>query len=811
VGALEACRAAGYGQTIVVRGEAGMGKTRLVEEFRRRAEAAGFRPVIAHVVDFGAAVGSDPIRQLARVLLSLDADASIETRRAAIASALEEGIADSEMESFLHDLLNLAQPPALQPVYDAMSPAARAAGRARAVAKLCRRLARRQPLLVVVEDAHWADAAMLAALARLARRMAECPGLLVITSRLEGDPFDRAWRAEARDAALLLVDLPPLRREEAASLASALVAETGALLENCIARAEGNPLFLVQLLKSAATASADLPGTVQSLAQARMDRLEPAARAVLQAAAAIGQRFPIDLLRALDAAADRHCVTLVEELFLRREGDGYMFAHALIRDGIYASLLRPQRRAIHAPIAAWYAGRDPALQAEHLERAEDPAAAAAYLAAAEARAAALQPEEALTLVQRGGAIATTDGDRRALALKEGELLHDLGQGREALAACRLAAELARSDEERVRALVGIAAAHRLLSESVEALAVLDEAEPLATRLGDDILLGQIHHLRGNLNFALGRAEACRTAHERALAVAQQRGDAVLESRALSGLGDADYAVGRWHAAADAFRRCVALAERHGRLRIAEPNRLMLGHCLIYAAEFRESERLMRQAMHAIRPLRDSYADLFADESLGFVLVLAGRAEAARPYIERGLAVAERVGAKRYAAILLSEQAEIEWLTGNRAAARALCRKASGLIDEASFGFVGPALLAYSAVVSDDAAERNRLLAEGEARLDGALAHNLSWYYRAALEVRLAERDWETLDRLCDRFLAFRPEGEPPPFHRLLVARARAFMRAAADPLAGAAQIEAIRAEMAQCGMAMTAPLDFPGV
>ena len=809
IGALEACRRDSYGQTIVVRGEAGMGKTRIVEEFRRRADAAGFRCVTAHVLDFGASVGADPIRQLAHSLLSIGPDADEAARRAAIADSIRDGIADTEIESFLHDLLNLPQPSLLQPIYDAMSPSTRAAGRARAVGKLCRRLAKRQPLLVVVEDAHWADAAMLGALARLARRMAECPGLLLMTSRLEGDPFDRTWRSTARNAALMMVDLPPLRREEAATLAAAVATETGGVVDNCVLRADGNPLFLVQLLKSASTSSTDLPGTVQSLAQARMDRLEPGARAVLQVAAASGQRFPIQLLRAIDANADTHCATLVDELFLRREGDGYMFAHALIRDGIYASLLKPQRRAIHGPIAAWYKDRDPALHAEHLERAEDPTAPSAYLAAAASRAAALQSDEALALVRRGIAIATTNDDRRALALKEAELLHDLGQGRDAMTAYRLANELAETDEDRCRALLGIAAAQRLLSQGLEALATLDEAEPIATRLGNDALLGQLHHLRGNLCFSLGRAEACMAAHQQALAVAQRSGDAVLEARAYSGLGDADYAVGRWNSAANSFRRCVVLAEQHGRLRISEPNRIMLGHCLVYGAEMPDAERFMRHASEAISPLRDSYLEMFADESLGFQQVLSGNIAVARPLLERGAATAQRLGARRYEAVLLIHLAECDWLLGNRAGSRASCEKARAIIDEASFGFIGPALYGYAASVSEDPAERDRLLEEGEARLGGTLAHNLAYFYRMAVEVRLAERNRPAVEALCERYLAFRPEGEPPRLHRLLVARARAIALGFDDPEAGAIAYAAAKADLIAAGVRMAGPIELP--
>ncbi|MEX2200456.1 MAG: adenylate/guanylate cyclase domain-containing protein [Dongiaceae bacterium] len=805
-GALEGCRAGGAGQTLVIRGEAGMGKTRLIEELHAKAKESGYHAIVAHALDFGAASGADPIRQIAQALLSTAADASVEVREKAVAQSLADGLSATDHLSFLNDLFNLPQPPALQAVYDALTPRVRAEERSRTVARLCRRFARRrQPLLIIVEDVHWADAGTLAALARLARSMSECPGILVMTTRVEGDPFNRAWRAAARDAAILIVDLPPLRLSEAMALAGTVAAAPDGVIASCVDRAEGNPLFLVQLLKSAGTAAGDLPGTVQSLVQARMDRLGPQARAVLQTAAAIGQRFPFELLGVLHGDAGRQCEALVDELFLRREGEGYMFAHALIRDGINASLLRARRQEIHARVAAWYAERDPALHAEHLERAEDPAAAQAYLRAAMAAEAAFRQDEAVLLARRGSQIAGDADIQAMLVLKEAELLHDLGQGRDALECFARAFELSSDDLVRLKALLGQAAALRLLGESAAALAILDRAGLLA-HAGDDAVRGRMHHLRGNLHFALGQADLCRQAHEAALDIARRHADPVLEAMAWSGLGDADYAVGRWVAAADSFRRCVDLAERVNRIRIAEPNRLMLGHCLIYSARFSESIALFRRALEKTLPLHDSYAEVFGFSSLGVGLLLSGNCTTTEPSLEQGTAIAKKVGAKRYEAQLLLLRAQCEYFEGNRALARELCAQANTLVNETGFGFVGPSSHAHLALTTDDEAERNRLLDEGEARLGESLAHNVAWFYRVAIEIRLAEKNWAAVDGLTERLLQFRPEGQPPRFHLMLAERAQAIAGWYRNPDAlAAARMRAVRSDMESCGIALTFP------
>ena len=131
--------------------------------------------------------------------------------------------------------------------------------------------------MIVVEDLHWADPQVLGYLAAFAVAIANGPGLLVMTSRVEGDPLDAAWRAGCRGTPFATIDLGPLRRDEALSLAGSFHRCEQRVARACIERAGGNPLFLEQLLHNAEEGSEEaVPATIQSLVLARMDRLTAA-------------------------------------------------------------------------------------------------------------------------------------------------------------------------------------------------------------------------------------------------------------------------------------------------------------------------------------------------------------------------------------------------------------------------------------------------------------------------------------------------------------------------------------------------------
>src|SRR6516225_2449233 len=148
---LTACREKGRGQTIFIRGEAGIGKTRLIEEVQRKATESGFACHAALVLDFGGGVGRDAVRVLARSLLGVEVTSDTEAVRAAAARALSSGLMASEDAVFLNDLLNLPQPSELRPIYEAMDTGTRNRGQLDLVARILDRKTRLRPRLLVVE------------------------------------------------------------------------------------------------------------------------------------------------------------------------------------------------------------------------------------------------------------------------------------------------------------------------------------------------------------------------------------------------------------------------------------------------------------------------------------------------------------------------------------------------------------------------------------------------------------------------------------------------------------------------------------
>ena len=587
--ALDAVREIGAGTTILVRGDAGIGKSRLMEEFCARARERGFSTSSGHVLDFGVGKGQDAVAMLLKALFAIDPLAAEPARRDAVNAAIESGLVKDDEALFCNEWLDVSQPPELAAIHAAMDNATRLRRAGEALAAVLQRCAALQPQLILVEDIHWSSPEFLRHLATITRAAAHAPMTLVLTSRVEGDPIDKAWRASIHGSAFTTIDLAPLRPHEAHMLAGGLVEASSRFALMCIERAEGNPLFLEQLLRAARADETPglaplVPPTIQSLVLERMDHLAPPDRAALQVAAVIGKRFSLGNLRGIAGDARADCDALVAADLIRPDGADFLFAHALIQEAVDASTLKSRRRELHRAAARWFVDSEPVLQAEHLDRADDPGAVAAYLRAATQEAARLRFEAALRLADRGGALAARASPADpaigcALALLRGEVLREIGHSKESIEAFVAALAVASDDSQRCSALMGVAAGHRITGDFAAAMDALAQAEPIAVKRDLAVEISRIHHTRGNLFFAQGRIEECDAQHVKALEFAQRCGDYENQARALSGLGDACYAQGRMRSALDHFRRCVALCDNQ--IRIAVPNRCMIGHCLWY--------------------------------------------------------------------------------------------------------------------------------------------------------------------------------------------------------------------------------------
>jgi class 3 adenylate cyclase/tetratricopeptide (TPR) repeat protein len=773
-GVLEACRETGTGQAILLRGEAGIGKTRLVEEFAALARAQGFSDHKGLVLDFGVGKGQDAIRALVRSLLGLGAGADDAKRAAAAAAAVAAGWFEADRRVFLNDLLDLAQPTALRSLYDAMDNAARNTGKQEVVAGLAQGASGRGPVIVTVEDVHWAAPLTLAHLARMTAAVRDCPAVLVMTTRIEGDPLDGAWRSTTGGSPLLTIDLGPLREAEALELTSGLIEVSDRVARDCIARAEGNPLFLEQLLHNAEEGADEaVPASIQSLILARMDRLAGVDKAALQAASAIGQRFDIELLKHLIEDPGYDCTGLIEHNLVRSEGAGYLFAHALICEGAYSSLLKAKRRKLHARAAQWFAEEDPVLHAEHLDHAEDPGAPRAYLDAAQAQSKSYRYERALSLLGRGLELARSTEDKFALTCMKGNILHDLGSIPEGIEVCKDALELATDDTEQCRAWISLAAGMRVIDQFDEAFDALDKAEGLAQRHGLTHELAQIHYIRGNLYFPLGKIDECREEHQLALKYAREANSPEAEARALSGVADAEYARGRMITAYNHFQRCVELCREHGFGRIEVANLSMLGFSRYFHSTMELVVEDCTVAIEAAAKVGHHRAELLA-QSLGFLTFFElGELDRTKDHIEKAQALVRRLGARRFDTQNLVWKARVMDAEGRRSEALELLEQALEISRETGMGFNGPRVLSRIAFVTEDPERRRSVLEEGESILrSGAVSHSYFWFYRDAIEVSLRIGDWGEVERYA-KALEDYTRPEPLPWCDFFIARGRA--------------------------------------
>lgn len=770
---LAACAESSYGQVILVRGEPGIGKTRLVEEVERRAQALGYVCHKVFLFDFGTGRGEDVPRALTRCLLAVGADQGDTGRAQCAQAAIDEGRTTPDRRVFLNDLLDLPQPTELRSLYDAMNDTVRKQEKQALVADLVQSGSIHAPVLVTVEDIHWADPTVLEYLAAIARAVAGAPALLVLTTRVEGDPLDRTWRTAVRETPLFTLDIGPLRKSEAATLASEIAAGSEDIVARCLERAEGNPLFLEQLLQmSDEQAGVEaVPETIQELALARSDRLPADDKAALQAASVIGQRFSIEALRHLLGDAHYDCRQLVEKDLVRPDGNDFLFAHALIHDGIYTSLLPSTRRSLHRAAAEWFEKRDPVLVARHLDAAEDERAAGAYLDAAACEANAYRSARALELIDRGLAVAASRVDRFELLYLKGEIRHVVGPLSESIDALREAIDEAPDETFRCRALTSLAAGLRQRSDFDQASSMLSEAEPIAERHTLLAELSRIHITRANLAFRLGRIDECLPHHQRALQYARRSGSKELEIHALGGLGDAYYAMGRMRTARDSLNQCIISAREHGLGRIELAHRIFAMDYWFLGLEKSETDALDVAEM-AIR-IGSPLSEMFCYMNVSRSALARNNPSRARAYAESAIAIAEDVGTERFKARGLH-------FLGKALVALDQCRQGHETLAEAlelskrtGPGYCGPGIIGAILLVENVSRERRRLIDEGHALLrEGAVAHNFLEFYCDIIEACLGAREWDSAEHhatLLEKFFA----REPLPLTDHLVARARA--------------------------------------
>jgi DNA-binding SARP family transcriptional activator len=354
----------GRGRVALVAGEPGIGKTRLAEETARRAAAAGMRVAWGRCHEGDGAPAFWPWAQVVRQLTG-------ELASGQLAAML--GPSAGWLGQLMPELAGPAPPPGPLPVGDL--------GAARfqlnqAVAGLLRRAAEPRPLLVVVDDLHWADVPSLSLLAFLAGELKDARLVVVGTYRdveaLPGRPLADTLGALAREPVVERIPLGGLDRAGVARLIGRTIGTRPAepLVQAVHGRCGGNPFFITELLRllqserqlaapdATAAARGGIPVGVRDVLRRRLARLPAQTRTLLMVAAVAGRGFDLDLVEAVTGLDDEPALDAAEAAVLAglvleddRAAGRYRFAHALVRETIYEDISRARRARLHARVA----------------------------------------------------------------------------------------------------------------------------------------------------------------------------------------------------------------------------------------------------------------------------------------------------------------------------------------------------------------------------------------------------------------------------------------------------------------------------
>jgi DNA-binding CsgD family transcriptional regulator len=560
-----------------------------------------------------------------------------------------------------------------------------------------------RPVLLVAEDIHWADSASLLAILSVARQLPLAALLVVVTARPSPQSAEvvRLLDDLAAGGALTL-QLQPLKPDDVAVLARhVLGAAPGPALTAMLAKAGGNPLWARAMLRSLAdermlrragdsveATTSELPTSVSDLVVRRLRHLPRATLELLQVTAVLGDAVSLRDVAAVARRAPAEVVGQLSDAFdaqlLDEADDQVVFRHQLVHDAIYQHMPPPARRLLHreAAVALMAAGADRLDVADHLmlgaERGDEQAVA--WLRDAAREASARAPLVAVELIRRAEALLP--GGHRDADLVSAEVVQALLRaGKVAEASARAEAVLARQHAAEVDTplRVALVAALALQNRAAELITVAQAslADPARLAPSDQVLM------LVQQSWALvytGDPRAGESAASRALVIAEQAGDAAMTVWALTALLVAVGRQGRYGEALAHARRAAALAAGSPDARsLPLQPKFFLGLALVDCDLIGEARAAFREA------LDDEFGSgwwqpetLMADAQAAFV---TGEWEDAAPGLIAGGQAAQEKGNQILVSQSLAYRAIIATATGDHRAASELAAGIAGSLED----------------------------------------------------------------------------------------------------------------------------------
>ena len=662
---------------VTVLGSPGIGKSRLGAEFRAAVEQTG-TVLTGRCLPYGEGITFWPLAEMVgdfdlRSVVWGEAEADAISRR--IEAAIGLGESNGRIEQTYW-----------------------------AVRRLFEALARERPLVLVFEDIHWAEPGFLDLIEYLAQWTRDAPVLLLCLARPELLEERPSWTATTPNSMVLFLE--PLSEAASQALAADLVTAvqvTEAERDRIVEIAEGNPLFLEQMVAFAAEDADEVrvPPTIQALLAARLDRLGPEERTVIDRAAIAGTTFQWSAVSDLSPDHVRprtgsHLLALTRKGLIgpqhseSTEEDVFRFRHMLIRDVAYEAIPKETRAELHERFAGWLErsaaeqGREAEeLAGYHLEQA------CRYLGD-------LGPVE-----RRARELARMAAERLAAS---GARAYDRG---DVVAAANLLGRantlLPEAEPARVELLFLFAMAIGATGRYAEAVSLLTEAIVAAQRLG---LRGVEWHARiERLSFQIEtdphwEQERVREAVGEAIPIFEELGDDRGQVRAWRLLCEMHQMLKQYEAAEEPIERALELARRAGDTSEETSSLRLILHAIRYGpTPVGEGNRRVAEILEQTK---DPWVEAYALRCLGSLAAMEGRFEEGRRLIGDALAIYENLGLEmQMAHTAEQESAYVEMLGDDPAAAEEELRRAYGTFEEVGLknsaasaaGYLGLALCA----------------------------------------------------------------------------------------------------------------------
>ncbi len=634
----------GQGQVVAIVGEPGVGKSRLVWEVTHSHRVHGWLILQAGSVSYGQATSYLPVVDLLKGYFAIeDRDGPRAVREKLTGKLLT---LDRALEGSLPALLALLDVPTDDPHWQSLDPPQRRRRTLEALKRLLLRESQVQPLLVIFEDLHWIDSETQAVLDSLVESLLAARLLLLVNYRPE---YQHLWGSRTAYTQLRLDPLPPQTVEELLGVLLGPDAGLKPLKRALVVRTEGNPFFLEESVWALVETGAllgdrggyrlarplptiQVPATVQAVLAARIDRLPPGDKALLQTASVIGKDVPSSLLQAIvelpDEALWQGLTRLQAGEFLYEMSlfpdPEYTFKHALTHEVAYCSLLHERRRTIHARIVEAIERLYPDRLTEQVERLAHHALRGEVW------------EKAVTYLRQAGAkAAARSAHREAVAYFEQALLalQQLPEGRE-------------RPEQAIDLRLDLRASLIPLGELEAEFRSLREAERLASTLGDHRRLGWVSVYMTHHFSIIGGATEAQRCGQRALAIAETLHDLPLQVAANVYSGLACHRSGDYRRAKELFLRTLQLLagdlrrERFGmHVFPAVYASAHLAYTLAECGEFAEGIAHGQAALHLAEAVDHPYSLVVAGWWLGWLYGVKGEFSQAVRLLERSLALA----------------------------------------------------------------------------------------------------------------------------------------------------------------------------